>query len=138
MVSWNRSSATALFPISLRISANTAGASNPYIAACAASSPARVRSISSSDIGMSASRLMNCLDARAGQKVATHMLPSPLPLYLRPRARVAELVDAADSDHQLSPRGEIPWVKPVKVGRGPEASRFELMPSQAPDLPGKV
>ena len=29
-------------------------------------------------------------------------------------------------------------MKPVKVGRGPEAWRFELMPSQAPEIPGKV
>ena len=34
-------------------------------------------------------------------------------------ARVAELVDAADSDKNLSPRGEIPGVKPVKLGEGP-------------------
>jgi hypothetical protein len=38
---------------------------------------------------------------------------------------------------QLSPRREIPGVKPVKVGEGPEAARFELMPSQAPETPGE-
>jgi hypothetical protein len=38
---------------------------------------------------------------------------------------------------QLSPRGEIPRVKPVKVGRGPEAQSFELMPSQAPESSGE-
>jgi len=47
------------------------------------------------------------------------------PLGLRPHfgaleARVAELVDAADSDNNLSPLGEILEVKPVKVGEGPE------------------
>ena len=36
----------------------------------------------------------------------------------------------------LSPRGEIREVKPVKLGRGPET--FELMPSQAPQPAGKV
>ena len=36
-------------------------------------------------------------------------------------ARVAELVDAADSDsYKLSPRGEILEVKPVKLGEDPE------------------
>ena len=34
---------------------------------------------------------------------AGHMLPLTSPLYLRPRARVAELVDAADSDHLIEP-----------------------------------
>ena len=36
-----------------------------------------------------------------------------------PCARVAELVDAADSE-KLSPRGEIRRVTPVKFGEGPE------------------
>ena len=47
-------------------------------------------------------------------------------------ARVAELVDAADSDiSNLSPRGEIPEVQPVKLGEGPEAlvTRADAEPS---------
>ena len=46
-------------------------------------------------------------------------------------ARVAELVDAADSDSaKLSPRGEIFEVKPVKLGEGPEQrARADTEPS---------
>ena len=44
-------------------------------------------------------------------------------------ARVVELVDAEDSDN-LSPPGETPEVKPVKLGEGP-GRESELMPSQA-------
>ena len=51
-------------------------------------------------------------------------------------ARVAELVDAADSDvDDLSPWGEIPKVKPVKLGEGPaapHAARADAEPSPAP------
>src|ERR1700722_659323 len=35
--------------------------------------------------------------------------------------------------NNLSPRGEIPGVKPVKLGEGPEARALELTPSQAPE-----
>jgi len=46
----------------------------------------------------------------------------PGPILLRAlEARVAELVDAADSVDEMSPRGEIRGVKPVKLGEGPRA-----------------
>jgi len=80
------------------------------------------------------------LDARAGPKVATHhVLPPRRPPILAPSCPSGGIGRRSGlRPSQLSPRGEIPWVKPVKVGRGPEASRFELMPSQAPESPGKV
>ena len=46
----------------------------------------------------------------------------PGPILLRALdARVAELVDAADSVDEMSPRREIRGVKPVKLGEGPGA-----------------
>ena len=46
----------------------------------------------------------------------------PGPILLRAlEARVAELVDAADSVDEMSPRREIRGVKPVKLGEGPGA-----------------
>jgi hypothetical protein len=54
-------------------------------------------------------------------------------------ARVAELVDAADSVSNLSPRREIRGVKPVKLGEGPEAlaARADAEPSPVRGAQGR-
>src|SRR5437870_8219043 len=105
------------------MSAKVAGARAAYIAPRAASSPARARASNASGTVISASRVTGLLDARARQKVAGPPAAGP-DRYTSSDAldaRVAELVDAADSERNLSPRGEIPEVKPVKLGEGPGA-----------------
>src|SRR5207244_8763995 len=99
------------------MSAKVAGARAAYIAPRAASSPARARASNASGTVISESRVTGLLDARARQKVAGPEAggfaaagPDPCTSTAALDARVAVLVDAADSERNLSARGEIPGV----------------------------
>jgi len=76
---------------------------------------------------------------KRSQTYVSYIASAPLPPILAPSCPSGGIGRRSGlRPSKLSPRGEIPRVKPVKVGGGPEAQRFELMPSQALEIPGKV